>query len=282
MTFASESLVPNSSGFVDFNQTYDVTHDEEQRLMEAAMQRAEAADTGAQQQLVRTKQQAVDSGAEGLSQAASYSDYLKAKQQATKAWAAVTASSANPYSDAVRGKVGGKGGLDVAGRASASRDDLAGREANMGRWTEEAFAGKQENDARQAAWAKSQDDAKQRRANEDKENAAAFQTSLTAARGRARGERSLFEPDGYTTPYAGRNFSQMQLAANQRNPGSFDPYSQEGRTLRMDAYGHSASETDNRGLYGRSLFAPNGSAGGQPATNYSTEWEKKYGNYGAK
>ncbi len=166
--------MPNSSGFVDFNQTYDVTHDEEQRLMEAAMQRAEAADVGAQQQLVRTEHQAIDSGAEGLSKAASYSDYLKAKDAAVKAWAAVTTQSANPLSQAVRGVVGGKSGLDVAGRAAASRDDLAGREANMGKWTEEAYAGKQANDARQAADAQSKAAARDARAREDAANRAAY------------------------------------------------------------------------------------------------------------
>src|ERR1044072_2415696 len=105
------------------------------------MARAEAADRSAQQQLVRTSQEAVNTGVEGLSRTASYSDYLKAKRSAADAWAAVGADGPDqgPRSAALRGSP--RPGEGVGTGAAASAAELAGREERLGQRVGEAYAG---------------------------------------------------------------------------------------------------------------------------------------------
>ncbi len=141
----------NSSGFVDFNQYSDLNRDEETRMLEQAMARAEAASADAQGKLRGVKREAAGRyGADGqitgeasdIAQTASYSDYLSAKGNAEKAWAAVTASTRNPYADAMRGQIGAQRGVDAtAGTAreglnaqdAAARAQIAGQSESLGR-----------------------------------------------------------------------------------------------------------------------------------------------------
>lgn len=171
--------MPNSSGFVDFNQYAALNQDEEQRLMEEAMARAEAADQAAQQQLVRTSQEAVNTGAEGISHAASYSDYLKAKKSAADAWAAVGAEGADPRSAALHGTLRARNGIND--RAAASAAEFAGREGRLGERVSEAYEGAQKGKSDRAAYAKQQADAKKAREDQD---AAAAQAHYTNVYGR--------------------------------------------------------------------------------------------------
>lgn len=163
--------MPNSSGYVDFNQYAELNQDEEQRLMEEAMARAEAADQTARQQLVRTSQEAVNTGAEGLSRTGSYQDYLKAKKGAADAWAAVGAEGADPRSAALHGTLRARNG--VGARATASADELAGREERLGQHVGEAYAGAVKGKADREAYAAAQAKAKEDRAKADQDAASA-------------------------------------------------------------------------------------------------------------
>lgn len=168
--------MPNSSGFVDFNQYAALNQDEEQRLMEEAMARAEAADQSAQQQLVRTSQEAVNTGAQNIDRVASYSDYLKAKRSAADAWAAVGAEGADPRSAALHGAMRARNGIND--RAAASAAELSGREGRLGERVGEAWVGAQKGKADRAAYAEAQAKAKEDRQKADAENKRNYFNSL--------------------------------------------------------------------------------------------------------
>lgn len=128
--------MPSPSGFVDFNDYAALNQDEESRLMEEAMARAEAADATASQGLMQAN---VEAAGKPLSQTGSYSDYLKQKQDAAKAWAAVSAKGADPRSNALRGKVRGEGGFDGAADFGAREDEFGRQRA--GRVKDGAWVG---------------------------------------------------------------------------------------------------------------------------------------------
>lgn len=126
----------NSSGFIDFNQYVEQNAPEEQRLLEQAMQRAEAAQGRSQLALRKAEAEGqgrygadgLISGEKALSQTASYSDYLKANAEASAAWAAVTSRSRDPRASALQGSIGG----DAKGRAAQAMGDAAARESRAG------------------------------------------------------------------------------------------------------------------------------------------------------
>ena len=134
--------MPNASGYVDFSQQMELSGDEEQRLLEEAMQRAEQADTAAQTSLRGVATDANNQNVADLTQAGSYSDYLAAKRNAANAWAAVTGPDANPRS--VRSSVA-SGRLGAQGRSDAATRELASREGEFGRRAGEDFAEKNRN-----------------------------------------------------------------------------------------------------------------------------------------
>lgn len=148
--------MPNASGFVDFNQQMDLTGDEEQRLLEEAMARAEQATGKAQASLQSVSRDANNQNVADLTQVGSYSDYLAAKRNAADAWAAVTGPDANPRSvrsAVASGRLGAQGRMDAAGRELGSREDEFGRRAT------EDFAEKNRNRTALEAYRSKESDA---------------------------------------------------------------------------------------------------------------------------
>lgn len=115
--------------------------DEEQRLLEEAMARAEQADAAAQSSLRSAATDASNQNVNDITQSASYSDYLAAKRNAANAWAAVTGPDANPRS--VRGGVANR--LGASQRAGAAGDELSRREGVFQGRVGEDYAEKQRN-----------------------------------------------------------------------------------------------------------------------------------------
>lgn len=113
--------------FIDFDAQMAATGDDERKLLEAAMSRAEAAQEKAQHGLVQSSQAAQEQHT-GLSQTGSYSDYLQAKRNAANAWAEVSGSDANPRSM--------RNVLARGGQGRAAGEELATREAEFGQRNE--------------------------------------------------------------------------------------------------------------------------------------------------
>ena len=123
------------SGFVDFNQYLGANQDEETRLLKQALERAQQADAGSASAIRRSARDATAQGKTDatatLSGVSSYSDYLKAKQEAENSWADVTGPTGNPFADAVRGVIRSRKGADaMAAGAQQQRDELEARKAS--------------------------------------------------------------------------------------------------------------------------------------------------------
>ncbi|MBL0304417.1 MAG: hypothetical protein IPQ23_22450 [Cytophagaceae bacterium] len=120
-------MADNASGFVGFEAFRGLNQDSEDKLMQEAIARAEAADAAAQGSLRKVSREAEGGYGPGgsfrdvqsdLTKVGSYSDYLKAKQNAANAWAAVSQSTGDPRTDALRGGRGAQAA--EMGKASAS------------------------------------------------------------------------------------------------------------------------------------------------------------------
>lgn len=120
-------MADNASGFVDFEAFRGLNQDSEDRLMQEAIARAEAADEAARGSLRKVSREAEGGYGPGgsfrdpqadLTKVGSYSDYLKAKQNAAQAWAAVSQSTGDVRTDALRGGRGAQAA--EMGKASAS------------------------------------------------------------------------------------------------------------------------------------------------------------------
>lgn len=234
----------NASGFVDFNQFAEQNQDEESRLMEEAMARAEAADQAAQGQFARVSQQSrARYGADGqltdttgASQTASYADYLKAKKTAASAWAALNARSKDPRLAALQGSIqpGGKKGIDFGAKEAALNADVVSGQASVGRQRVEA-----------AAAAEAKRKAEEERAKGHEEARGRYLAGLTGgAQARAAAGGAQRNYVGAYNPYASSPWAQQQGAweAQQvKNAGG--------------------SEADQRGVWG--AYTGKGSVGGQ-------------------
>ena len=152
----------NSSGFVDFSQQLAATGDEEQRLLEQAMQRAEEAQGKAQAGLRQVGRESRGRyGKDGqlsdgtdIAETASYSDYLSAKGAAAKAWQAVTSPDVNPRG--MRSVVQGRMGVDQ--KRQQAGQGLSRQQAGYHRELGEQRG----SNARQRTAAAAQQEAKQR------------------------------------------------------------------------------------------------------------------------
>lgn len=142
----------NGSGFVSFDDYYNANKDEEDRQLQAALERARNADADTSHALMVTSNQA--EGLNGLSSVGSYTDYLAAKQKAENAWAQVQAGSTSPYEDAVRSRLRDEQGVGAEAQNAA---DL--RQGNLQRAdTSNAmrYAAAQKDRAAYAAWQQQQ------------------------------------------------------------------------------------------------------------------------------
>lgn len=198
--------MPNASGYIDFNQYSDLNADEETRLMEEAMARAEAADATAQQALVRSSQEAIRTGAAGLSKVGSYADYLKAKKSAADAWAQL-GRGADPRTGALRGALRSK--LGVNDRAAAS--DFAGREERLGERVSDSYEEGLKRKAEQEAYAKRIADERAAREEAWKAAQGSYLSALArGARGRAAAGGAQRDFFGGFNPYADSSWAQQQ------------------------------------------------------------------------
>jgi len=190
--------VPSPSGFVDFNEYADLNQDEEARLMEEAAQRAEAADATASQGLMKANNEA---GGKPISQTASYSDYLKQKQDAAKAWAAVSRRSADPRAASLQGGAQFKNRSADFDAREAEFDKRQGQNREDGAYitTQNAALEKKTSDAAEA----------QRQASETaRERYIAAMVGGAEGRGRAGGTQLDFV--GGPNPYANSTWAQQQ------------------------------------------------------------------------
>lgn len=169
----------NASGFVDFNQFLNLNGDEEKRLFDEAMARAEQATQAEKGALRHSELEAgsSDAAAGDVSKTASYSDYLTAKRNAASAWAALRARSRDPRAAAVQGAVMTPEQRAAAGSADA--DAQAREDAIAGR-VKDQWAGAQTNRAARAAYEKQQADAKAAREKADAEAANAHYGNVYA------------------------------------------------------------------------------------------------------
>ncbi len=248
--------MPNSSGFIDFNQQLAATGDEEQRELEAAMSRAEAAQGGAERSLTHANLAARDEHV-GLSETASYSDYLKARQNASNAWAAVTSPDANPRS--VRGAVANR--MGAGGRQQAAGDELQSREQEFGR-RNEGNRGEYEGFVRQQSEARAAAEGERARRNSEEE---AQNTQLADYYHRMMAPGGQFQ-GGMNYTSAAQRYLALQQRAGQNGwaNGGFDPRSQgaaNGREVRSQAYGDQYNQNNPDDL---------------------TQSEKRWGSYGRK
>lgn len=221
--------MPNSSGFIDFNQQLDATGDSERADLERAMQKAEEQTRQARGALGQAGREAGDhydangqltAGAAGLSQTASYSDYLRAKDNAAQAWAAVTAPTLNPRS--VRGAIGNQLGVDAASQAAGN--GLHGQEDRLGADIEAQGRSRATEASRRASEAEMKQQAVDARSKSDDDAKKAYLAALTGgARGRAAAGGAQQDYVGGFNPYASSQWAQQQggwEAQQARNAGA--------------------------------------------------------------
>ena len=134
--------MPNESGFVDFKQYADLNSDEEQQRLQQAMDAAEAQDDYAQKQLIKVRNSTTDGD---ITHSASYSDYLVAKQNAAKAWAAANMSGSDPRSGALRGSLNQSN--NVVGQGQAAQDERNRREGVIAEDRRQGYVAGQKNKA---------------------------------------------------------------------------------------------------------------------------------------
>ncbi len=269
----------NSSGFVDFNQYADLNQSDEQRLMEEAMQRAEAADQKSKLALGHASQEAqgryvtqadIDADtragkaprgrvgaivgeSQGLSQTASYGDYLKAKQDASNAWAQVNAKGADPRTNALRGQLSAQGGMGA--RAAAAEAERARREGMVsGNITSHAAGLAGQRGRESADTAAAAEAAKAQQAKESGWNAAYLNSLRNGAQGRAAAGGTQRDYVGGFNPYASSTWAQQQ--------GAFE--AQQAKNV-------GGSMTDQQGIW--DAYTGKGSAG---ATGYGGPRKNPY------
>lgn len=171
--------MPNESGFVDYSQFAALNGNDEEQNLQEAMAAAEAADNAAAHQLMKVRQQTAgySEGIEGdITKAASYSDYLVAKQKAAKAWQAAQVTGSDPRMAALRGDINKRRGLsqkaDAASAELNRREGVVSAEAIKG-----SAEGRKNKDDVAAYYAKLEAD-KKARADADKKSKADFNASI--------------------------------------------------------------------------------------------------------
>lgn len=179
----------NSSGFVDFNAYSDLNRDDETRLMEEAMQRAEAADREAGIAMSKSKQQARGNmdwregsstygqqvgAVEDIAQTASYSDYLAAKKTAESAWAQLAGGTGR--AGALRGAI--RGGSDMDERAKSGIEASKARGAEGIDWARQNAGGAGQRNAATLAERKRREDEVASREKQSSDDREAYLASL--------------------------------------------------------------------------------------------------------
>ena len=170
----------NESGFVDFNAFRDLNSEAEQQRLNEAMAAAEAADTTARQKLVHSSidtQEHGDQTQGDITKAASYSDYLAAKEGAARQWAAIQSNlGSDPRMAGLHQVLNQTNHVDQAARDAGAETDR--RQVNFSNDRATGYAqGKVQMDAYRA-WVQKQKDDAAARGEADKKSKSDFEHSL--------------------------------------------------------------------------------------------------------
>ena len=277
-------MADNASGFVDFEAFRGLNQDSEDRLMQEAIARAEAADETARGSLRKVSREAEGGYGPGgsfrdpqadLTKVGSYSDYLKAKQNAAQAWAAVSQSTGDVRTDALRGGRGAQAAEMGKASASALGADFTKRagEATT-RW---------EGAQKYRAEVKSRDDKAKadvearRKADDEKKRA-----QLASLGDPTRWQQS---PPGLT-PQDIQARMQQWLRLNA-DVGDVSPWSQQGKTARQLAWAPDPGIKDQGNPFaGESRWRPEEGMGSpdemeqariRGGGNYLNQWDRAMG-----
>lgn len=262
----------NASGFVDYGQFSGLNREEDDRLMQEAMARAEAADAASQTALRRVSRDAEGKEAD-LTKVGSYSDFLKAKQDAAKAWAAVTASTGDLRTDAMRG-------TRAAGVKSAQDASAAALGADFTR-----RAGQAATSWSELQKYKAEREAAAGREKADKEAESAKTLEQKRAQLASLGDPMKWQQLGMT-PQDVQARMQQWLRLNAE-VGSTSPWSEQGKVARQLAWAPDPGIKDQGNPFaGESRWRPEEGMGNpdemtqaniRGGGNYLTEWDKRLG-----
>lgn len=231
-------MADNASGFRDFSTLLGLNAEDESRLFEEAMARAQAADLKQRLLLKRAEREAqgryngdgqIVGRQADISATGSYDDYLQAKRGASQAWAELNASASDP--DPFRGAMlgGRRGEIDAAMAAMGAgqaREDAAARrvQANY----ESGMRMDAEAAARVAA-------AKEAAAARQARDAEARKAALAQLGNPSDFMTNWIDKVNYRDPRTGKTFEDARANAQAwlalQGP-DFDPSSKEGRVAR--------------------------------------------------
>lgn len=269
-------MADNASGFVDFEAFRGLNAETEDKLMQEAIARAEAADAAAQGSLRKVSREAEGGYGPGgsfrdvqsdLTKVGSYSDYLKAKQNAANAWAAVSQSTGDPRTDALRGGRGAQAA--EMGKASASALG-----ADFTRRAGEATSRWEATQKQRAEW----------KARDDK---AAAEKSAKDEADRAKDKAMLASLGDPTKWQSNPRFDpRIWLFLNAR-VGDTSPWSQQGKTARQLAWAPDPGIKDQGNPFaGESRWRPEEGMGNpdemeqariRGGSNYLNQWDRAMG-----
>lgn len=205
--------MPNESGFIDYSQYAALNGNDEERHLQEAMAAAEAQDSQAAAALRRSQAEAeraaLGGGAQDITTAASYSDYLIQKQKAAKAWQAAKMTGSDPRMAALRGAINQRRGLDE--RADKAAAGLDAREAQANDVVGQTFSGNVRLRSEQAARDEAAKAAAEKRKQEgDAARVAYIQALVKGASGRAGAGGARTNYVGSYNPNADSLWAQQQ------------------------------------------------------------------------
>lgn len=257
----------NASGFVDASQWADLNQGDEERLLQEAMARAEAADVLTQKALRKSEREAEGFDANGnrlgqargfsapgeenpnawdvntLENVGSYTDYLQAKKNAEAAWAAVGAESSDPRSNALRNRIRGERGMDTAATSAEAQRKV--REEKVSKERIAGVSGMAAARGRSQAERAAKEAADKARADRDKQLKGDFQKTV-----RKKMREFWGFADSHQDNFFGANSGkggEMAIGPNGSKPmtnfnvyGQVDPFSNNPYAQQLAAIGKNA------------------------------------------
>lgn len=259
----------NASSYVDFNQYYDQNQDDEQRLMQAAMDRARGSDDKAQSALRRSQQEATAHyGPNGqlvgeqadITQTASYGDYLAAKKAAEEGYAGLSAPSKNPFSEAVRGAVRTRDG--IAAQQQAALQGIQGRDMLATQRVATNAAGVVQDRTKQQAGRDAVEAEKQARLQSDAIGKSKFSQGIKDRLAKLwdtrdkRAQLTYGGDKGWQQMTQGELDQLDELKKQSRQDGSYDTFGAQGAWDTDVTYGNPGAGQDIQGYVGLSDQGP--------------------------
>lgn len=270
-------MADNASGFVDFEAFRGLNAETEDKLMQEAIARAEAADAAAQGSLRKVSREAEGGYGPGgsfrdvqsdLTKVGSYSDYLKAKQNAAQAWAAVSQSTGDPRTDALRGGRGAQAAEMGKASASALGADFTRRAGEAStRWSD--------TQKQRAEWKARDDKAAADRTAADEKTREMKRAQLASLGDPTKWQQ--MDPSLTQQDIQGRMQQWLRLNAEV---GGASPWSQQGKVARELAW--APEDTGHKDWIGRPKWTPDTGDTDTRALiwgggNYLTEMDKQLG-----